>query len=394
MLLLGQQHGDEPASAEALLLVAQALATGDLAPLLDHIDVTVLPRANPDGAQWQRPVVVVDAHEHTVLGRYLDKFNAVQRHDLLLQYAMTAKLPEPLGRAGEDWFRQPIIAALAAAGLSTDWYYTNPTTAGDLRLFMGRVQPNTGRNVNGLRNPVSLLLESRGVGIGQLHLARRVHSQVVAVSTVLRQAARHAEDLLALQARADAEVVAAACGGRAVVQAQGTPMRRERLFIDPVTGADKPITVDWQSALAVGAGLARDHGTAAALRLLAGRRPSRCGQRAGRAGATGAAFCRGGGLAERSLGGNRTRRGDEAGPARFCRRWLSQHPAAGARSPARSRRGAGRQLLRATRPTAGQPGDCRAGARQPEQLPGQAVDRPAKRSAAGGDQADRALAAR
>ena len=90
-----------------------------------------------------------------------------------------------------------------------------------------------------------------GVGIGHLHLARRVHSQVVALSTVLRQAARHADDLLALQARADAEVVAAACGGRAVVQAQGTPMRREMLFIDPVTGADKPITVDWQSALAL-----------------------------------------------------------------------------------------------------------------------------------------------
>ena len=91
-----------------------------------------------------------------------------------------------------------------------------------------------------------------GVGIGHLHLARRVHSQVVALSTVLRQAARHADDLLALQARADAEVVAAACGGRAVVQqAQGTPMRREMPFIDPVTGADKPITVDWQSALAL-----------------------------------------------------------------------------------------------------------------------------------------------
>lgn len=283
VLLMGQQHGDEPAPAEALLLVARALAGGDLAPLLDRIDVTVLPRANPDGAEWQRrvaadgldinrdhlllrtaearavagllrgqrPVVVVDAHEHTVVGRYLEKFNAVQRHDLLLQYAMTANLPEPLGRASEDWFRQPLIAALAAEGLSSEWYYTNPTTAGDLRLFMGGVQPDTGRNVNGLRNAVSLLLESRGVGLGHLHLARRVHSQVVALATVLRQAAHRADDLVALQARADAEVVAAACGGRAVVQAQGTPMRREMLFIDPVTGADFAVDVAWQSSLAL-----------------------------------------------------------------------------------------------------------------------------------------------
>ena len=283
VLLIGQQHGDEPAGAEALLIIARALATGDLAPLLARIDVTVLPRANPDGAEWQRrvsangidinrdhlllrtpeaqavaalvrshrPVVVVDTHEHTVVGRYLEKFNAVQRYDLLLQYAMTANLPESLGRASETWFRQPIIAALAAENFSTEWYYTNPTAPGDLRLAMGGVQPDTGRNVNGLRNAVSLLLETRGVGIGHLHLARRVHSQVLALRTVLQQSAAHADELLALQDRADAEVAAAACSGRAVVRAQGTPGRRELLMLDPVTGADKPVDVAWESALAL-----------------------------------------------------------------------------------------------------------------------------------------------
>jgi len=283
VLLVAQQHGDEPAGAEALLVVARLLATGDLAPVLDRLDVTVLPRANPDGAEWQRrvavngmdinrdhlllrtpeaqalaalvrrqrPVVVVDAHEHTVVGRYLEKFGAVQRNDMLMQYAMAPNLPEALGRASEDWFRQPILAALGAEGLRTEWYYTNSLAPGDLRLAMGGVQPDTGRNVNGLRNAVSLLLESRGVGIGRLHLARRLHSQVVALRTVLLQAARHADGLVALQAAADAEVRAAACGGRAVVRAAGTPGRRELLMLDPVTGADKPVDVAWESALAL-----------------------------------------------------------------------------------------------------------------------------------------------
>jgi hypothetical protein len=76
-----------------------------------------------------------------------------------------------------------------------------------------------------------------------------VQSLVLAMSTVLRQAAGHADDLVALQASADAEVVAAACGGRAVVQAQTTPTRRQMLMLDPVTGADKPVDVAWQSAL-------------------------------------------------------------------------------------------------------------------------------------------------
>ena len=52
VLLVGQQHGDEPAAAKALLALAQQLASAELALLLpQQIDVIVLPRANPDGAE-------------------------------------------------------------------------------------------------------------------------------------------------------------------------------------------------------------------------------------------------------------------------------------------------------------------------------------------------------
>ena len=50
VLLIGQQHGDEPAGSEALLVIAQELAQGLLEPLLDQINVVIVPRANPDGA--------------------------------------------------------------------------------------------------------------------------------------------------------------------------------------------------------------------------------------------------------------------------------------------------------------------------------------------------------
>src|SRR6218665_2236317 len=49
--LIGQQHGAEPAGSEALLGVSSELAQGLLEPLLDRINVVVVPRANPDGAQ-------------------------------------------------------------------------------------------------------------------------------------------------------------------------------------------------------------------------------------------------------------------------------------------------------------------------------------------------------
>jgi hypothetical protein len=184
-----------------------------------------------------------------VVGRYLEKFNAVQRNDLLLQYATTANLPRELTRASEEWFRQPLIAALAREGLTSEWYYTNALVPGDLRLAMGGVQPDTARNVYGLRNAVSLLLETRGVGIGRQHLARRVHTHVVAMESILRETAARADALRILRASAGAEVAAQACQGETVVLAAQTATTREVTMLDPVTGADKPVQAQWLSSL-------------------------------------------------------------------------------------------------------------------------------------------------
>jgi len=281
VLLVGQQHGDEPAGAEALLVVAQQLAQGGLAPLLDQIDVVILPRANPDGAQAERrvtasgidpnrdhlllrtpeaqaqaqlvreyaPLVVVDAHEYSVLGRYVEKFGAVQRFDAMVQYATVANLPPFLGRAAEEWFRQPLLQSLKAQGLSSEWYYTTSTESTDKKVSMGGVQPDTGRNVNGLRNAISLLIETRGIGLGREHLLRRVHTHVTAITSVLRNAAARADDLQKLRRFVDHEVAAQVCQGEMIVEAAATPSEYTLLMLDPQTGADKPVNVSWDSAL-------------------------------------------------------------------------------------------------------------------------------------------------
>lgn len=281
VLLVGQQHGDEPAGAEALLAIAQRLVRGPLTALLDRIQVVILPRANPDGAEAGRrttasgidvnrdhlllrtpeaqaqarlvrefrPLVVVDAHEHTVVGRYLEKFGAIQRYDVLLQYATTANLPEFVTKASEEWFREPMLLALDNEGLSHQWYYTTNFDRADKRLSMGGVQPDTARNVQGLRNAVSLLVESRGAGIGRLHFVRRVHTQVVVATSVLRSAAARASDLQRLRQFVDQDVAAQACRGDMLVEAGPTRAERTILMIDPDTGADKPVSVAWDSAL-------------------------------------------------------------------------------------------------------------------------------------------------
>lgn len=281
VLLVGQQHGDEPAGSEALLVIAQELAQGKLQPLLDRINVVLLPRANPDGtvagkrisasgidinrdhlllrtpeaqaiatlARDFDPAVVVDLHEYSVLGRYVDKFGAVQRYDVLLQYAMTANLSEFVGKASEEWFRRPVLQALKAEGLSSEWYYTTSSDVADKKISMGGVQPDTGRNVHGLRNSVSVLIETRGIGLARAHLLRRVHSHVVAVTSILTSTATRSADLLKLRQFVAAEVSAKACQGEMVVEAAATPSEYTLTMLDPQTGADKKLAVTWDSAL-------------------------------------------------------------------------------------------------------------------------------------------------
>lgn len=281
VLLVGQQHGDEPAPAEALLVLARELAQGSLEPLLDRINVVLLPRANPDGAaagkrvtasgvdmnrdhlllrtpearalarlaRDYQPAVVVDAHEYTVVGRFLEKFGAIQKYDALLQYATTANLSEFMPRASEEWFRRPLVAALEREALSHEWYYTTSTDPKDLRISMGGTQPDTGRNVYGLRNAVSLLVETRGVGIGRMHIQRRVHTQVVAMRAVLQAASQRADELSKLRPYMDREAAGNACRGEIVTSAGPTAQRRTLTMLDPATGADRGIEVEWNSAL-------------------------------------------------------------------------------------------------------------------------------------------------
>nr|WP_228778442.1 MULTISPECIES: M14 family metallopeptidase [unclassified Polaromonas] len=283
VLLVGQQHGDEPAGSEALLVIARELAQGLLSPVLDRINVVIVPRANPDGAASDQrattggldmnrdhlllntpeaqalarlardysPTVVVDAHEYTVVGRYLQKFGTVQKFDALLQYATTANLPEFLTKAAEEWYRRPLLAALKGQNLSTEWYYTTSSDLADRKISMGGTQPDTGRNVNGLKNAVSLLIETRGVGIGRLHIQRRVHTHVTAITSVLASTAQRANELHQLRPYLDKEVGGQACKEQTVVEAGPTAAQYELLMLDPVSGADKAVSVDWDSALAL-----------------------------------------------------------------------------------------------------------------------------------------------
>lgn len=282
-LLLGQQHGNEPAGAEALLAIIDALADerSALSSVLDRLDVVVLPRVNPDGAALSRrmnalgvdpnrdhllldtpeaaavaqlawrfdPVLVVDLHEHLALAGRSTDHRGVARHDLLLQFATTPNMAPMLAEIADPWFRLPLLTALGVEGLSAEWYHVRSSTPG--HLAMGGLHPALARNAFGLRHAVSVLLESRGLDLGRLHFERRVHSHVVAVSSLLRSAAEHLEALLERRSEAREAVRTMACSGPLVIESRMTRSRREWRVIDPESGADKTVEIEWDSALAL-----------------------------------------------------------------------------------------------------------------------------------------------
>ena len=281
VLMIGQQHGNEPAGGEAALALAAELSSGPGAKVLDHLNVLIVPRANPDGAHHfvrglrngadvnrdhllqgtpegqalgrvfgeYRPDVVLDCHEFGVKLRWFEKFQSLQKYDALIQYATVSNLPPAITDASEQMFRQPLLRAFEQAGLTHSWYYTTSYDMSDRRVSMGGVVPDTGRNIAGLRNAVSFLLETRGVGIGRAHYKRRVYTHLTAIHSILASTARNADALLALgrQVRQD---VANAAGSGDIVVSGATKMTRHTLdLIDPQTGADKQVEVDWRSAL-------------------------------------------------------------------------------------------------------------------------------------------------
>jgi hypothetical protein len=289
LLIIGLQHGNEPAGGEAALAFIQELASPAGAPILDRINVLIVPRANPDGAaafvrgladggdvnrdhllvatpegaalatvnREFQPDIVLDCHEFGVRTRWFEKFGGLQRHDALIQYATVSNLPPPLTELADRMFRAPLLAALEQAGFSDSWYYASSYDMGDKVVSMGGVVPDTGRNISGLRNAVSFLIETRGVGIGRAHFKRRVATHLTAMRAFARAAAEHADALVAELRRIRASVAASAGQGDVAVVAAASSARHTIDLLDPDTGADKPVEVDWRDALAITVRLAR-----------------------------------------------------------------------------------------------------------------------------------------
>jgi len=287
VLLVGLQHGNEPAGGEAMLVLAEELATGRLRPLLDRLTVLIVPHNNPDGGHWFRrsphgtvdinrdhmkvelpetaalhrvvnefqPHVFVDAHEFSVATRWIEKFGVIQAYDLLLQHATHPAVPARLTELAERTFLPAMRRDIERAGYSHFWYFTTSYDMKDLRVSMGGTTPDIGRNFAGLQNAISFLLETRGIGIGRDSFARRVHGHVVALTTVLETAAGNARAVMQAVQQARSDAVRRGRdpdpNDRIPVTLRSPVVRQKLAMLDPASGEPRTIEVDWSDSLQV-----------------------------------------------------------------------------------------------------------------------------------------------
>lgn len=230
--LQAQIHGNEPASGESALAIAEELAGGYGEKILDKINVIIVPRINPDGsyafnrrlasgldgnrdhvkldsAEVQAihremnkfsPEVVIDAHEYSVGQNAFTEIGsegALKYHDLLILSGKNLNIPERIRSTSDDLYVHSVMEKLEDEGYSSDPYYTTSGSDenGVINIYEGGTEARIGRNAIGLQPAISFLVESRGIGIGRENFARRVGAQVTTHEEILNLTAENADHI-------------------------------------------------------------------------------------------------------------------------------------------------------------------------------------------------------
>lgn len=292
VMIVAAQQGTDAAATEATLAIAKELGDGGLlAPLLDKINIILVPRANPDGfangtattadgtdltqdhlalqtpearflaklARDYHPSVMLDAGEFAAIEPTRQRFNAVRANDMGLQYAVTPNGHEFITKAAREWVHQPALHALEQAGLRVDWAFEAADENADNGYAMASINPTTLSNASSLKNMASMVTDSRGSDLRRIHVQRRVHGHVQAMNAVLQSAASHADNLKAVDTFVMRDIASQACRGKLTVQAQPTIGQRDITVVDMDTAQLRQQPVVWSDSLQLSQSRARSH---------------------------------------------------------------------------------------------------------------------------------------
>ncbi len=238
VMVIGSQHGAaEPAGGEALLVIARELLSGALRPLLDDLEIILLPNANPDGRDLKRrananwinintdfvllsqpesqllkeaisryaPDALLDSHESAILKRKtLAKDGYLTDFDAQFEMANNPAVPVAMRDYALNIFLPAILERVSAGGLPAHRYIgeiisiKQPITNGGLTL-------RNFRNTAGLSGALSLLVETKldsreDTFPTYRNIAVRVERQLLCIRTFLGLVHARRAEILSLTA--------------------------------------------------------------------------------------------------------------------------------------------------------------------------------------------------
>lgn len=268
IFLTGRIHGDEPSGTEALLWLTHELAKNpDVGYLLDKIDFYIMPMINVDGAEaFERRTankidpnrdqskldtpeavayhkaanlvkqdIAVDFHEYQPvksLYSHLYQSSLVGvPWDIMFLYSGNPNVPAAIRNTVDDLFIPALENVMTDNGLTWYTYFSPVDDPKGLTLNIGGSSPRSTSNAMALRNSISLLMETRGIGLGSTSMLRRVWSAYLGALTVAKTAYDN-EDLVR-------NVISEAIADRSDIAVKFSPKKIDSMpirFLDVVKG--------------------------------------------------------------------------------------------------------------------------------------------------------------
>ncbi|MFN2423597.1 MAG: M14 family metallopeptidase [Cryomorphaceae bacterium] len=258
----GGLHGDEPASTEAMLyLIHQLLETDSLRPLLDHVELKIVPMANVDGCESLHrhaangldlnrdqtklqapesiflkkafiafnPEVALDFHEFRSYRRDFAKlgdWGVTTKFDVMFLYSGNLNVDKGLRELTKSQFVDPAKSALDGYDLHHSDYFTSTRVHGEIQFNRGATNPRSSATSYALTNCIASLIEVRGVALGRTSYKRRVFTGYAIALSYLQSAVENVDEVRAAIEKADA------LENEMVVRARRTRLGEEIPFID------------------------------------------------------------------------------------------------------------------------------------------------------------------
>ncbi|KAF5024351.1 hypothetical protein F66182_3581 [Fusarium sp. NRRL 66182] len=273
-------HGNEPSADEGALALLAKLDANQTwtASLLDKLDIIILPRYNVDGVEYfQRelasnldpnrdhaklrshqtrgikrlaaafsPHIVLDLHEYSAFNR-----GGVYQiaPDSLLSYGRNLNIHPQLRALARDLFIKELGESLERHDLTWESYVTSPswnsTPGAGITLEEGGGSARSGMGSYGLWQTVTILFETRGIGLADQHFQRRVATQLIKLSTLLETAVSHFDEVYSTFESSIESFINST--GDIVLTDQGNLINRNFTFIDTTSGDIVQVPVNYSS---------------------------------------------------------------------------------------------------------------------------------------------------